>query len=195
MPCGASACLTASMSSRPCHVFVLQSYARQSKLVEALNQRTSFKPHLYPRPAASLDTASPFTTPTSTIDQLVQRAEAVGQRDYWTHTAPTNVLLLPTGHATGAIADIMAVDMTDSADGSAPAITLTLDVVHAPRIVNELQQHGKQTLDDDAHYHFFTPAGVTVDAKAFLALLASAGGSMQGEGAPCCVVYGRQLQV
>lgn len=50
-------------------------------------------------------------------------------------------------------------------------ITLTLDLVYEPHIISELQEHGKQTLDQDAHYHYLLPAGVRIDAQLFLELL------------------------
>ena len=108
-------------------------------------------------------------------------------RELWTRTAPTNMLLLIPGQGVGAVADLMSVELDDSV-AAAPAVTLTLDVVHKPHMVNELTHHDKQTLDDKAHYHYFTPAGVSVDAAKFLAALKASGNHLQGENA-VLVVY------
>jgi hypothetical protein len=88
------------------------------------------------------------------------------------------MLMLIPGHALGAVADIISADLTE--EGS-PAVTLTLDVVHQPRMVSEFEEHPQQTLDDHAHYHFFTPAGVSVDAAKFLSVSQAAGNRLPGE--------------
>jgi hypothetical protein len=80
----------------------------------------------------------------------------------------------------GAVADIMSVETSD-VTGSGPIVTLTLDVVHTPHFVNELEAHGVQSLDKTAHYHYLLPAGVTLDADKFLALLNAANGAVAGE--------------
>jgi hypothetical protein len=158
----------------------LQSFARLTKLVEGVNQKTGYKPHLYPVPSLGLGLASALTTPpaAATVDSVVQHAVAAGQK--WTHPAPTNVLLLPTGHSVGAVADIMSVEMSE-VTGSAPTVTLTLDVVHKPRFISELQEHDTQSLDESAHYHYLLPAGVTLDAAKFLTLLETTNGAVAGE--------------
>jgi hypothetical protein len=74
----------------------------------------------------------------------------------------------------------MAVELDDSVT-AASAVTLTLDVVHEPHMVNEFIDRSAQTLDNDAHYHYFTPAGVSVDAAKFLATLGASGNHLQGE--------------
>lgn len=139
---------------------------------------SGYKPHLYPIPAVALE-ASSVLKPTSSehTQDLVKQAEASGQRELWTHTAPTNALLLLNGHPTGAIADVISVKLD-----AAESVTLTLDVVHQPKLISELQDHGKQTLDEHSHYHLFTPSEVAVDAAKFLAQLASSAQSgSQGE--------------
>jgi hypothetical protein len=156
-----------------------QNYAHLTKLVEGVNQKTGYKTHMYPIPSVALGLASALTTPpAATVESVVQHAVAAGQ--HWTHPAPTNVLLLPTGHSLGAVADIMSVEMSE-VTGSAPTITLTLDVVHKPRFVSELQEHGAQSLDESAHYHYLLPAGVALDADKFLALLKTTNGAVAGE--------------
>ena len=154
-------------------------------LVEVVNQKSSYNPHLYPIPAVALAASSVLTTASSQDTQvLVKQAEAAGQRRLWTHTAPTNALLLLNGHPTGAIGDVMSVklDAASPSTGAAESVTLTLDVVHQPKLISELQDHGKQTLDEHSHYHQFTPSGVAVDAAKFLAQLASSPKSAsQGE--------------
>jgi hypothetical protein len=70
--------------------------------------------------------------------------------------------------------------MLHSGNNAEPTITMTLDVVHKPHIFSELQKHPRQTLDSHAHYHYYTPAGVTLDAAKFLALLKSSVGGIAG---------------
>jgi len=104
----------------------MQEYASLTDLVEAVNQESGYKPHLYPIPAVALE-ASSVLQPTSSkqTKALVQQAEAAGQRQLWTHTAPTNALLLLNGHPTGAIGDVMSVKL-DAASTAAPeSVTLT----------------------------------------------------------------------
>jgi len=116
-------------------------------------------------------------------------ATATSRRLLDTHTslalqppriAPINVLLLTSGSSIGAVADIMDAVMLQCGDDDQPTITLTLDVVHTPHITSELQKHPKQTLDSHAHYHYFTPASVTLNAAKFLAMLKTSAGGMAG---------------
>jgi hypothetical protein len=163
----------------------LQNYAMQDALVSAINQRAgSSGPTLYPRACVAAQASSVLgpssdtsVTPPS-VSQYVSAAEAAGQRDLWTDTAPTNMLLLLPGQGVGAVADVVAAELSDAGQA---VVTLTLDVVHDPHIVSELAEHPKQTLDEHAHYHFFTPAGVSVDAERFLAMLEAAGGRLPGK--------------
>lgn len=120
----------------------LQDYARLTTLVNKKN--IDLQPaKVYPIPAVALGLASALATPppADTVETVVQRAEAAGQA--WTHPAPTNVLLLADGNPTGAVADIMSVEMSGTTEGS--VITLTLDVVHKPHVISEVQEHGVQT--------------------------------------------------
>lgn len=147
--------------------------------MEGVNQKTGSQPQLYPIPSVALGLASALTTPpAATVEAVVQHVVASGQR--WTHQAPTNVLLLPNGHSMGAAADIMSVEMSE-VTGSGPTITLTLDVVHEPHFISELQEHDPQSLDESAHYHYLLPAGVALDADKFLALLKASNGAVAGE--------------
>lgn len=86
------------------------------------------------------------------------------------------VLLVP-GQGFGAVADFLSADLVEEGP---PAITPTLDIVHTPRLVSEFEDHPVQTLDDHAHYHNFTPAGVSIDAAKFLRVLQAAGSNLQG---------------
>jgi hypothetical protein len=95
---------------------------------------------------------------------------------------PSSVLLFTTGSPIGAVADILNVEMLPSRDGTEPTVSFTLDVVRKPDTISKLKQHPKQTLDDDAHHHFYTPDGVTVDADRFLTLLKTSTGRLTGEG-------------
>lgn len=150
-----------------------------------LNDNSAGQPRRYPIPAHSIKAASalqPSTAAaaaTATSRHLLD-APSTNLAFLPTHTAPTNVLLLTTGSPGGAVADIMDVEMLPSADNTEPTIVVTLDVVHKPDIISELQEHPEQTLDSHAHYHYFLPAGVTLDAAKFLALLKTSAGSFAG---------------
>jgi hypothetical protein len=152
-----------------------------TQVVDAINRAAGSNDVLYPVPAVAVRASSALTdTPAHSLASILQQADAAGLRTSWTHTAPTNVLLLPDGQPTGAAADIMSVEMSDESSAS-PVITLTLDVVHAPQVISELQEHPTQTLDDHAHYHFFLPEGVKLDAAKFMSLLKAQGGKLAGE--------------
>lgn len=74
----------------------------------------------------------------------------------------------------------MSVEADDSVPG-APVVTLTLDVVHSPRMANELAEHDPQALEGEAqHYHFLTHR-VSVDAASFLAAVKASGNHLPGE--------------
>lgn len=149
----------------------------QSTLVSAVNKHGS-GPALYPRAAVAAQASSllaPAASPS--IARFVAAAEAAGQRTLWTHPAPPSMLLLLPGKGVGAVADIMSAKLTES---GTPAVTLTLDIVHAPQTISEFEDHPLQTLDDHAHYHFFAPAGVTIDASKFLKALQAAGNQVPG---------------
>jgi hypothetical protein len=152
----------------------IQDYARQSKAVAALNNKAPGKPPRFPFPVDSLNAASALlpdtAAATATSRHLLDTQDSPKLR---TWPAPPSVLLLTTGSPVGAVADIVDAEWMSSGDGSEPII-LTLNVVHKPEIISELQQHPVQTQDSHAHYHFYTPAGVTVDAVKFLKT--SAGG-------------------
>lgn len=64
----------------------------------------------------------------------------------------------------------------------ADEIALELHVVHHPHTISEFEPHSKQSLDvDEAHYHFGTAPGVTVDAQALLqALLQEPNSGVEG---------------
>jgi hypothetical protein len=122
---------------------------------------------------------SPKRSPAA-IERFVAAAKEAGNLDCWTYTAPTSILMLMPGQGLGAVADVMSVKEEVTKTGT-PAVTLTLDVVHAPHIFGEFDEHPKQTLDEDAHYHFDTPAGVSVDAARFLGVVQAAGGKLPGK--------------
>lgn len=164
-----------------------QHYAAQSKLVKALNAKTAGNktaPPRYPNGAEAIRAASAIQPANSVGGVAVSRhllSTAAGndQGGCATHTAPTNALLLLDGAAIGAVADIMSVD----ADTASSSISVTLDVVHTPGpAVSEFTPHGGQTLDKNAHYHFFTPADVSVDAARFLKLVEGAAKEPAGGG-------------
>lgn len=136
--------------------------------------------------AASLLTEASHTTGSApaSVARFIAAAEAEGKRELWTRTVPTNMLLLIPGQGVGAVADLMSVELDDSV-AAAPAVTLTLDVVYKPHMVNELTHHDEQTLDNNAHYHYFTPADVSVDGAEFLAALKASGNHLQGEPGGC----------
>lgn len=125
----------------------------------------------YPRTFAAMTAAPALGPAPSSIEALIEAAEAAGDRAAWTYHAPPNVLLYPDGETFGAVADIM--DVTH--DPTSHTIKLTLDVVHQPNTISEFEDHPDQQLQGDAqHYHFFTPAGVEVDAAKLLRMLPAA---------------------
>lgn len=81
----------------------------------------------------------------------------------WTHSAAPSAMLLLPGQALAAVADVPHV----AADGD--HVVMTLDLVHNPHTFSELVKHGVQQHNSAAHYHFYTPAGVEVDAAKCLA--------------------------
>jgi hypothetical protein len=181
-------CITSCCNCQPANP--LQNYALQSRLVFAVNgQAESSGKTLYPKAGVAAAASSLLTNPkhaSTTAAPSVERfaaaaaaaaAEAAGQRELWTHTAPTNMLLLIPGQGVGAVADIMSAELSESGPR---VVTLTLDIVHNPRMVSELEDHPKQTLDEQAHYHYLIPAGVSVDAARFLAVVKAAGNTLQG---------------
>lgn len=70
-----------------------------------------------------------------------------------------------------AVSDQETIHPQQAASLAQETVSLTLDILHQPRLVPELEPHPDQTLDSAAKYHFFMPAGVTLDAARFLALL------------------------
>lgn len=166
----------------------MQNYAVESMKTAALNSQSGKTAALqFPVPRLSLASASALLPPSSPTGTMRHVAGTPQDKPRLTHHAPVNCLLLPAGSALGAIADIMSVQAVNPT-GSEPLIVLTLDVVHEPKLVSELTDHPHQTLDENAHYHFFTPADVTVDAAAFLnTLKASAAQGIAGKQHACRV--------
>lgn len=161
----------------------VKSYALQSKLVTALNTKVADKAaERFPVAAYALQAASallPSNAATATVRRLLSDSDDPNNQPWVpSRDAPTNVLLLPAGSAVGAVADIMSVEAVNTP--SEPAIVLTLDIVHKPEVTSELQSHPTQTLDDHAHYHFYAPAGVSIDADRFLDMVKSSAHSFSG---------------
>lgn len=78
---------------------------------------------------------------------------------------PPNLLMVPFGKTTGAIADLMDV----SYDEKANSITLQLDVVQNPVIFSQFVDHAPHSVDTTAaHYHLSVRDGMHVDAPAVL---------------------------
>lgn len=159
--------------------------------MSAINQQSS-GPTLYPRTAVAAAACSLVKTggdpkiATAFVQRYIATAEAVGHRFLWAHTVPHNVVLLVPDQGVGAVAELISADLTET---GSPAVTLTVDVVHAPRMTSELVDHPKQTLDENAHYHFLTPAGVSIKAAKFLSVLQGAGNKLQGTGASMCMAH------
>ena len=181
-------CCSLLMFTRCCTCLSVQNHAFVGSLLSVINQQAGADSQpLFPKTclaaqASSLLAAAAKSTgsATASVACYIAAAEAAGKRELWTRSVPTNMLLLIPGQGVGAVADLMSVELDESV-AAAPAVTLTLDVVHKPHMVNEFTHHNTQTLDDDAHYHYFTPAGVSVDAAKFLAALKASGNHLKGE--------------
>jgi hypothetical protein len=140
-------------------VFTLQRYALHSKVVATLNSKAAAagQPRKFALAAPSINAASalrPHAAAIATSRHLLETPDDDPSSDValCPHAVPSSVLLLTTGLPIGAVADIMGVELLPSGDGTEPTIAFTLDVVHKPDTISELQQHPKQSLDDDAHY-------------------------------------------
>jgi hypothetical protein len=48
-------------------------------------------------------------------------------------------------------------------------VTMTLRIVLQPHLVSEFDMHPHQTMDEHAHYHFYSP--LEISASKFLAML------------------------
>jgi hypothetical protein len=48
-------------------------------------------------------------------------------------------------------------------------VTMTLRIVHQPHLLSEFDMHPHQTMDEHAHYHFYSP--LEISASKFLAML------------------------
>eukprot|EP00775_Hariotina_reticulata_P000481 gene481-750_t len=92
-----------------------------------------------------------------------------------------------------AIADIIRVDLAtqppsngDIANDSEgveqvppdEVLTMTLRVVHEPHLISEFDMHPPQTMDEHAHYHFYSP--LEISASKFLGMLDDARGAAGG---------------
>lgn len=87
----------------------------------------------------------------------------------------------------------MAIEYMKSLTAGQSTISLILDVVHTPKIVSELEKHDPQILDESAHYHFFTPAGVSVDAAKFVEFVQQQGQTITGMHTAGKLVAGHML--
>lgn len=145
--------------------------------VNAINAQNPSAPRLFPMAALAVSGASDNAPVKLNMDAVISTAEALGHRGAWAETTPGSVLLLPAGQSTGAVADVLGVVFDDKTD----TITLELDVVHKPHTISEFEPHDKQTLEvDEAHYHFATAPGVSVDAQAFLGNLKGSEFAVEG---------------
>eukprot|EP00775_Hariotina_reticulata_P002145 gene2145-2464_t len=98
-----------------------------------------------------------------------------------------------------AIADIIRVDLatqpasnrstaSNDDEGSPEEVfTMTLRVVHQPHLVSEFDMHPHQTMDERAHYHFFSP--LEISASKLLSML----GDAQGGGGSATAAVERNL--
>jgi hypothetical protein len=117
----------------------LQNFALQSRLISTVNsQAESSGQTLYPKAGVAAAASSLLTNPqhsktaaaaAPSVARFVAAAEAASRRQLWTHTAPTNVLLLLPGQGVGAVADMMSAELSESVPG---VVTLTLDIVQNP---------------------------------------------------------------
>jgi hypothetical protein len=148
--------------------------------VNAVNaQAPAGSPRLFPMHRLALQAASDVSA-SARLDlaRFIDTAEAEGKRVAWAWTSPGSVLLLPAGQALAAVADIM----NAAYDPATETVMLELEVVHDPDTLSEFESHPKQSLDPaEAHYHFYTPLGVTIDGPKLLAALKGSG-KLAGEG-------------
>eukprot|EP00775_Hariotina_reticulata_P013887 gene13887-14007_t len=101
-----------------------------------------------------------------------------------------------------AIADVIRVDLAtlppsnDSITGGEnenhegppqEVITMTLRIVHQPHLLNEFDMHPHQTMDEHAHYHFYSP--LEISASKFLDILSDA----RGAGGSTAAAHHRKL--
>lgn len=156
----------------------VQNYALQTQLLQHLPAPPGNSKKLYPLPAVALAASSALKPPcpSQRVHNVVEQAEAANKRHLWTHRAPPNILMLPSGQHFGAIADVVSVRLDQQG-----VLTADLEVVHAPQLVSELQEHPDQDLQDKPHYHFYTPPGVQLSATRLLDMLRP-GTKLQGEG-------------
>lgn len=163
-----------------------QNYALLHTRLADINKQSGDNSRPFPKPSLAHKAASLLYPTEADLLDYTARAEAFGDHRIWTHCSAPNVLLYPTtnGAGFGAVADVLNVEESPDSDG---AITLTLDIVHEPKIVNELEGHPKQTMDERSHYHWLAPQGIDVDANKMLSLVSSSGGMLQGACASMCV--------
>lgn len=124
---------------------------------------------LFAAPGQLLEAASALLPGGSSEAQSAFEAAVAGLscarlgRQCLARAAPASTLLLLPGRRHAAVADIMAVERAGPGE-----VALTLALVASPLMVSELDEHPHQSLAADPHYHFHTPAGVEVDAAAFM---------------------------
>lgn len=97
---------------------------------------------------------------------------------------PPNLLMVPFGYTTGAIADLMDVSYDEATD----SITLQLDVVHNPVVFSQFVEHTPCSVHtDEAHYHQLVRDPMGVDAQTLLQSLKDSSYGVEGTYPGCQV--------
>lgn len=106
-------------------------------------------------------------------------------------TFPPNLMMVPFGASTAAIADVLDVRH----DPDAAAITLQLDVVHDPVVFSQFIEHVPCSIrTNEAHYHFATRPGMEVDAPGLLQSLKQTNYKLDGKTEHAAAVCHRSQQ-
>lgn len=152
----------------PARLCCAQNWAVLDEAVQSLGCKHTTDA-LFASPGQLLEAASALTPGGNSEAQAAFEAAvaslscaALG-RQCLARAAPASVLLLLPGRRHAGVADIMAVQHAGPGE-----VALTLALVASPVMVSELEEHAHQSLAHAPHYHFHTPAGVEVDAAAFL---------------------------
>lgn len=94
------------------------------------------------------------------------------------HSFPPNLLMVPFGSSTAAIAEVMDI----SYDDTSAAITMQLDIVHDPVTFTQFVPHAPCSVrTDEAHFHYATRPGMAVDGPGLLQALKDSDYKTEGE--------------
>lgn len=135
--------------------------AQAFRRAQEVNKQNPSSPEVFPRTSLAARAASiaPAPAPEGTLAPFVASAQP---QPSWFVGFPPNLLMVPFGQSTAAIADVLDITFDDTSS----TVTMQLDVVHSPNTFSQFipghTAHAKDTAA--AHYHFATRPGMTLDA-------------------------------